>query len=76
MKLNEAIEMGKTGCWRDAQVRLTPGSRSKWFVMLHDTRYKTYVLADDEDRPIADEDLNTLSRLIQTIGLKEFTVCL
>ncbi|MCB1855225.1 MAG: hypothetical protein KDI05_10125 [Halieaceae bacterium] len=76
MKLQQAIELGKEGRWLGAQVRVNPGSRGHWFVMLQDTRHKSFVLADEEDQPITCEDINVLARHIRSIGLKEFTVFL
>ncbi|MBN7796404.1 hypothetical protein [Parahaliea mediterranea] len=76
MKLNEAIELGKQGRWEAAQVRVSPGNREQWFVMLRDTEQKSFILADNEDTPIATEDMNSLVELGRTIGLKEFTVFL
>lgn len=74
MKLNEAIELGKVGSWQDAQVRISPGSRDQWFVLLQDVYHKSFILADNDDQPIASEDMNALVQLIRSIGLKEFTV--
>ncbi|MDF1833024.1 MAG: hypothetical protein P1U52_11755 [Porticoccaceae bacterium] len=76
MKLNEAIERGKTAHWQSAQVRVRPGNPNEWFVMLHDTHHKSYILADNDDRPIAAEEINQLVEFIRVIGLKEFTVFL
>ena len=74
MKLNEAIE--RKGSWQEAQIRISPGSRKQWFVMLHDCNYKSFILADNNDQSIATEDINALAELIRSIGLKEFTVFL
>lgn len=76
MKLNEAIELGKTRHWQNAQIRVKPGNLNKWFIMLCDNQYKSYILADNDDRAIAAEEINTLAEIIRAIGLKEFTVYL
>lgn len=76
MKLDEAIRLGKEGEWREAQVRVNPSSLAQWFVMLHDGRDKSFILADEDDKPIATDDLNQLVPLIQSVGLKDFTVFL
>ena len=76
MKLNEAIKLGKKGRSQDAQVRISPDNRKQWFVMLHDSCNKAYVLADNDDRPIATEDLNELVPLAKSLGLKDFTIFL
>ena len=76
MKLNEAIELGKVGHWQDAQIRISPGSLNHWFVMLRDTQYKFFVLADNEDLSITTDHINELAQLIRSVGLKEFTVYL
>lgn len=76
MKLNEAIELGKTGHWQDAHVRVSPGNRKQWFVMLRDKNYRSFVLSDNDDQPIATEELNSLVELIRSIDLKEMTVFL
>ena len=76
MKLNEAIELGKTAYWQEAQVRVRPGNSSQWFVMLQDVHHKFYILADNDDQPIATEEINRLAEFIRSIGLKEFTVFL
>jgi hypothetical protein len=55
MKLNEAIELGKSGRWQEAQVRARPGNRNQWFVLLWDTQQKSFILADNVDQPIAIE---------------------
>lgn len=76
MKLREAIELGKSGRWQDAEVRINPGSRGQWFVLLRDVQHKVYILADDEDQPIAAEHMETLVQHIRAIGLKAFTAFL
>lgn len=76
MKLNKAIELGKAGRWQEAQVRIRPGHRKQWFVMLLDAELKSFILADNEDQPIAIEEMNRIAEHIRSIGLKEFTVFL
>lgn len=76
MKLNDAIAMGKTGSWKEAQIRTNPGSLSHWFVTLHNDQNKSFILADNDDRPITMDDINELSRLIKSIGLKQLTLFL
>jgi len=81
MLLNDAIALGENGSWLEAQVRVSPGtktpsSKTQWFVMLRDTSNKSFVLADNDDQPIASEDMSALAELIRQIGLKEFTVFL
>ena len=76
MKLNDAIELGKTDRWQEAHVRVSPDNRNQWFVLLWDTQYKSFVLSDNEDRPIATEEINELAELVRSIGLKDFTVFL
>tara|TARA_R110000823_G_scaffold171736_9_gene304200 strand:+ start:38452 stop:38586 length:135 start_codon:yes stop_codon:yes gene_type:complete len=44
--------------------------------MLHDNDNKTYILAGNDDKAIASDDLNALALLVQSLGLKDFTVCL
>tara|TARA_R110002072_G_scaffold73536_4_gene175033 strand:- start:3181 stop:3411 length:231 start_codon:yes stop_codon:yes gene_type:complete len=76
MKLDDAVVLGRDGAWREATLRLSPGSRTHWFVMLHDNDNKTYILAGNDDKAIASDDLNALALLVQSLGLKDFTVCL
>ncbi|WP_101758262.1 hypothetical protein [Oceanicoccus sp. KOV_DT_Chl] len=76
MKLDDAIALGRDGQWQEAQVRVSPQSRSQWFLMLSDHQNKFYILADNEDEPIASDDLNTLTQMIKSLGLKNFTVFL
>lgn len=76
MNLNKAIELSKAGHWQDAQVRVSPGNLNQWFVMLRDKRNKSFVLTDDNDDPIATEEMTRISEYIRAIGLKEFTVYL
>ncbi len=76
MKLDNAIALGKEGAWQGAQVRISPGSRSHWFVMLQDIHSKTFILADNDDQAIATEDLSALASMIRSLGLKNFTVFL
>ena len=76
MKLNEALKLGKMGRWQETQVRVSPGDRSQWFVMLQDTEKKSFILADNEDQPIVTRDINELVNVIRSIGLKEFTIFL
>jgi hypothetical protein len=76
MKLNEATALGEQGHWQEAQVRISPSNRAQWFVMLNDSQHKSFVLADNDDRPIATENMTALAELIRSIGLKEFTVFL
>jgi hypothetical protein len=74
MKLNEAITLGQVGAWQEAQVRMNPGNRSQWFVMLLNSHNKSFILADDDDNPITTDDMNALAELIKSIGLKEYAV--
>lgn len=76
MKLDNAVALGETGVWDEAQVRLSPGSRAQWFAMLRDIYGKSFVLADNDDKPIATDDLNSLAELIKSLGLNDFTVFL
>lgn len=74
MKLNSAIALGKEGVWKEAAVRMSPGSTTQWFIMLHDIHSKAFILADNDDAAIATDDVNALVQLIQSVGLKTFTV--
>jgi hypothetical protein len=74
MKLNEAITLGQARAWQEAQVRMNPGNRSQWFVMLLNSHNKSFILADDHDSPITIDDMNALAELIKSIGLKDYTV--
>lgn len=76
MKLNKAITKGKLGAWKDAQVRMNPGDRSQWVVMLRNSHNKSFIIADDNDNPITTDDMNKLAELIKSIGLKEYAVFL
>lgn len=76
MKLDDAISLGENGSWVEAQVRVSPGSRTHWFIMLRDISKKSFILADNEDNAISSDDMNELARLIKLLGLKEFTVFL
>lgn len=76
MKLDEAITRGQAGDWLEAQVRVSPSNRQRWFVMLQDSALKSYILADRNDQPIETSDLNELLALLRSLGLKEFTVYL
>jgi hypothetical protein len=76
MKLDEAIALGAQGTWSEAQVRLSPGRRNHWFVLLRDSGNKSFILADNADKAISSSDLNELARLIQSLGLREFTTFL
>lgn len=73
MKLDEAIALGKKGAWIEAHVRVSPGCRTHWFIMLRDISKKTFILADNKDNAISSDDVNELARLIKSLGLKEFT---
>jgi hypothetical protein len=76
MKLDDAVELGKEGAWAEAQVRLTPGSRTHWFVLLRDIHSKSFILAGNDDNAISSNDVNELARLIRSLGLKQFTTFL
>jgi hypothetical protein len=76
MKLDNAVALGKSAAWQVAQVRTSPDNRRQWFVMLRDKSSKSYVLADNSDKPIVTEDLNSLVELIKSLGLNDFTVFL
>lgn len=72
MKLDDAITLGKTGTWTEAQIRPDPQNRNLWFVMLRDAQHRSFMLADNDDIPITSTDVNTLAQLIKSVGLKEF----
>ena len=74
VKLDEAVLLGKQGEWVEVQVRGNPSDLQQWFVMLRSRDNKSYILADNDDEPIAMADLNALTQLIQCIGANEFTV--
>ncbi|MFV8818000.1 hypothetical protein [Haliea sp. E17] len=74
MKLDNAIDLGAQGAWKEAQVMVNPSLPTEWFVMLRDAHYKSFILADNDDSPISTDDLNALAQLIRAIGLKDFTV--
>lgn len=76
MKLDDAIALGKDGLWQEAQVRVSPASRSQWFVMLRDVHNKSFILADNDDTPVAIDNLDALVAVIQSLDLKNFTVYL
>lgn len=76
MKLSNAIALGREGKWIDVEVRKNPSDQCQWFVMLRDSEHKLFMLADDEDTPITLNDLDSVSNLIQSIGVKEFMVFL
>ena len=76
MKLSNAIAIGKEGKWIEAEVRKNPSDQCQWFVMLRGRDHKPFILADDEDTPITLNDLDSISDLIQSIGVKEFKVFL
>lgn len=76
MKLDNAVALGKAGAWEEAQVRVSPNNRTQWFVMLRDNHSKSFVLVDNDDTPIATDDMNTLVQLIKSLGLNDFTVFL
>lgn len=76
MKLDNAVALGQEGAWQEATLRLSPERRTHWFVMLQDSENKAYILADNDDKAIASDDLNALAMLIQSLGLRGFTVCL
>jgi len=76
LKLSNAIAIGKEGKWIEVEVRKNPSDQCQWFVMLRDGDYKPFMLADDEDTPITLNDLESISKLIQSIGVKEFKVLL
>ncbi len=74
MKLDNAIELGTQGVWKEARVMVSPSHPAQWFVMLRDIHYKSFILADNDDSPISMDDLNALAQLIRAVGLKDFTV--
>lgn len=76
MKLSNAIAIGKEGKWIEVEVRKNPSDRCQWFVMLRDSDHKPFMLADDDDEPIVLSDLDSISKIIQSVGVKEFTVFL
>ncbi len=76
MKLDDAVALGAEDVWQEAQVRVSPGDRSEWFVMLRDRSNKSFILADNDDRPIATDNLNSLVQMMRWLGLKDFTVFL
>lgn len=76
MKLSKAIEKGKDKKWLNAQIRRNPSSRQQWFVMLVNIKQQISILADDDDNPILNEDLNKFIELMTMLSIREFTVFL
>lgn len=74
MKLSDAIIRGKAGDWIDVQVRTNPANRQQWFVTLESRDYKSYILVDDDERPVTNADLDSIAQLIESMGVKQFTV--
>ena len=76
MKLKTAIENGLNKNWLHAHVRRNPSFSKQWFVTLIDKKQMPFMLVDDNEAPILNEDLNEVVKLVQKIGIREFTVFL
>jgi len=76
LKISNAIALGREGKRMDVEVRISPSDQCQWFVMVRDSDHKSFILTDDENTPIALNDLDSISDLIQSIGAKEFKVFL
>lgn len=74
MKLKEAVEKSAEGYWREAQIRVNPADRQQWFVTLCSNENKYFILADDDDKAITLNTIEEITRLINHVGLDQFTV--
>lgn len=44
--------------------------------MLRDSDHNPFMLADDDDEPIVLSDLDSIRKIIQSVGVKKFSVFL
>lgn len=71
MQIEQAIEQFKSGKLDQIEIRRNPSDRRQWFVMVFSTNGKYLMLADENDHPVVDEDLERLFILLKKIGLGE-----
>lgn len=74
MRLSKAIEAGKNKFWLYGNVRKNPSSTAQWFVMLTDKNEMQHMLLDDQENPIVSEDLNRITKIMKSVGIREFSV--
>lgn len=76
MKLSEAIVKGRAKYWIGAHIRKNPGEPRNWFVMLLNRNAKQFMLVDENEAPIINDDFNELVTLLKQVGVSEFTTFL
>jgi len=76
MKISIAKQQYSHGNLERAEVRPNPANPNEWFVMLYDSKMKTYVLVNEEEEPVVDLDINKLLALLKGFGFNEVSVIL
>lgn len=74
MKFSKAKELYAAKKLLGADVFRNPSNRDEWFVMLHNDSGKSFILADDDDVPIAAKDLGKFLLLLKSIGFGQACV--
>ncbi len=74
MKIPQAIEQHQSGKLDQVDIRRNPNDRQQWFVMVRQTDGKFQILADENDNPVVDNDLERLFELLKKIGFREALV--
>lgn len=71
MQIEQAIEQFKLGKLDQIEVRRNPSDSRQWFSMVICTDGKYLMLADENDEPVVDEELERLFELLKKIGFGE-----
>ena len=74
MKIQQAIQLFKLGKLGSVEIMHNPSDSRQWFVMVRQTDGRSFMLADGNDNPVVDDDLERLFDLMKAIGFREAIV--
>lgn len=68
MKISKAINLHKKQLLEHAYLIRNPSNQKQWFIMLSLKSGERFLLANEEDNVIVDDDLGNLIDLLKSLG--------
>jgi len=71
VNIQRAIEQYHSGKLDGIEIRRNPNDCRQWFLLIKCTDGKSFILIDENNNPVVDEDLERLFKLLKVIGFRE-----
>ncbi|MAY41857.1 MULTISPECIES: hypothetical protein [unclassified Neptuniibacter] len=71
MKIKKALKLKQSGKLLGAQIWKNPNDMQQWFIMINKKNGKSFMLVDEDENVIVDQNLNELIKTLSKIGLKQ-----